>query len=570
MVDYPELSAHRKAVQELARSECRLRCQTGDHDFRKDFSSRFPDMDLECATLRDAATIATPTHSGRCKSCPLVRPQHIGRYAVESLIGGGAYGVVYRCRHPELDRVVAIKVTRDASGSAAAFLHEAQNAAGLAHPNIVGLFDYGKLEDGRPYIVYEYVAGRTLAERIAARDYTMGEAIRWTIALAGALQAAHRRHIYHRDIKPANILVDEEGVVRLTDFGMARRDDVFYFDDRGARLGTPCYMSPEQASCRSDWAGPASDIYSLGVVLYELLCGRVPFRDMDLESLLAQIKERAPVSLRSLNERIPARVEEACLRALDKDPAKRFRTAGDFARALQTAIEPRTRRTWLAVAAAALVVMGLLCFGLHGHNPPAASAPDLPLKLECPGMYFIKGRELCEVRPESLPIPGDKLQISAKLSQGKGYLYVIVLDGRQRARVLWPNLQTDPAEPPISDQSPPDRFVTVPSGDGVMAVLVGAVSKPLQASDLNGLTAALDDLTDKGPGWPAPTRTMWFPAIAHHAAEKPAYLVVRGAGSQPPFDFSPGVKQIVEKWFDTYYAVMFPWFKAPPPGSATP
>ena len=181
-----------------------------------------------------ATRSATPPRPRRrpapavARAVPLVRPQPIGRYVVEARIGGGAFGVVYRCRDPELDRLVAIKVTRDASGGAAAFLHEAQNAAGLAHPNIVGLLDYGKLDDGRPYIVYEYVAGRTLADRIAARDYTLGEAIRWTIALAGALQAAHRRRIYHRDIKPANILVDEEGVVRLTDFGLARRDDAFY------------------------------------------------------------------------------------------------------------------------------------------------------------------------------------------------------------------------------------------------------------------------------------------------------------------------------------------------------
>ena len=183
----PSCSTHRDAVRQLARSECRLRCGAGDRDFRKDFSRRFPDLELECDTLGDAATSATPTPSGRCKSCPLVRPQQIGRYRVESRIGGGAYGVVYRCRHPELDRLVAIKVARDASGSVEAFLHEAQNVAGLAHPNIVGLLDYGKLDDGRPYIVYEYVAGRTLADRIAARDYTLGEAIRWTIALAGAL-----------------------------------------------------------------------------------------------------------------------------------------------------------------------------------------------------------------------------------------------------------------------------------------------------------------------------------------------------------------------------------------------
>lgn len=565
VAEHPELLAHRDAVRQLARSECRLRCGAGDREFRKDFVRRFPDLDLECDTLRDATTSATPTRSGCCKSCPRVRPQTIGRYVVEARIGGGAFGVVYRCRHPELDRLVAIKVTRDACGGVAAFLHEAQNVAGLAHPNIVGLLDYGKLDDGRPYIVYEYVAGRTLADRIAARDYTLGEAIRWTIALAGALQASHRRRIYHRDLKPANILVDEEGVVRLTDFGMARRDEAFYMDDRGTQLGTPCYMSPEQASFRSDWAGPASDIYSLGVVLYELLCGRVPFRDTDLKSLVAQIKERSPVSLRSLNERIPARVEDACLRALDKDPAKRFRTAGDFALALQTAIEPRSRRMWLAVAAAAgLIALGLFCFGPHGRHSAAVSKSDLPLKLECPGIYFNKGREICEVTPESLPHPGDKLQISAKLTQGKGYLYVIVFAGRRPAQVLWPDMNTDAAEKlRISNKPPRDLFVTVPQGDGVMAVLVGARSTPLEAGDLNRLTAERFD-------WPAPLKTRQFPAIAGNPAEKPSHLLVRGVDGQEVFDFGSDFKQKIELLFEeSYFAVMFPWFDARPLGSAT-
>jgi hypothetical protein len=563
VAEYPELLTHRDAVRELARSECRLRCGAGDRDFRKDFSRRFPDLDLECDTLCDATASATPTRSGHCKSCPVVRPQSFGRYVVEARIGGGAYGVVYRCRHPELDRLVAIKVTRDASGSVAAFLHEAQNVAGLAHPNIVGLLDYGKLDDGRPYIVYEYVAGRTLADRIAAHDYTLGDAVRWTIALAGALQAAHRRRIYHRDIKPANILVDEEGGVHLTDFGMARRDDVFYRNDRGSRLGTPSYMSPEQASFRSDWAGPASDIYSLGVVLYELLCGRVPFRDTDLESLGTQIKERSPVSPRSLNEHIPARVEDACLHALNKDPAKRFRTAGDFAHALQTAIEPRSRRRWLVVGAAAgLTALGLFCFGLYGHQPASVPVPDVPLKLECPRIDVIKDHTPREVTPRHLPHPGDKLRIFAQLgNQGKAYLYVLVLDSRPSAQMLWPDKETDAAELRISYKSPPARCLTVPSGDGAMAVLVGARREPLKAGALSGLTTT-------SFAWPAPRKTEQFPATARNATDTPTHLIVRGADSQEVFDLPPGLKQELEKLFDTYYAVMFPWFDAPPPGSA--
>ena len=264
---------------------------------------------------------------------PAGQAAQIGRYWVEARIGGGAYGVVYRCRDAELDRLVAIKVARDASGGVKALLHEAQNVAGMAHPNIVGLLDYGKLDDGRPYIVYQYVAGRTLADRITARDYTLGEAIRWTIALAGAFQAAHRRRIYHRDIKPANILVDEEGVVRLTDFGLARRDDLFY------------RRRPRRATGHARLHEPGAGIVSLGLGragVGHLFAGRRALRAALFPGPLPrhgpEIADRAdqgrtPESPRSLYERIPAGVEEACLRALDKDPAKRFRTAGDFARA---------------------------------------------------------------------------------------------------------------------------------------------------------------------------------------------------------------------------------------------
>ncbi len=550
---YPELRTDRDAERQLARSECRLRCGTGDHDFRKDFSRRFPDLELECDTLGDAATATAATRTNHCKTCPLVRPPVIGHYEVEKRIGGGTYGVVYRCRDRELDRLVAIKVARDASGGVEAFKHEAKNVAHLAHPNIVGLLEYGKLDDGRPYIVYEYVAGKTLADRIAAHDYSPGEAIRWTIALAGALQAAHRRRIYHRDIKPANILVDKEGVVRLTDFGLARREDLFYFDDQGTCLGTLAYMSPEQASYHSDWAGPASDIYSLGVVLYELLCGQVPFRDTKLESLITQIKERSPDSLRSQKKHIPVRVEEACLRALAKDPAKRFRTAGDFARALQTAIEPRPRRIWLVVAVAAWLTALGLCI------PPSDPPSPVALQTIRPRIDVISdGGTPQDMDPERLPHSGDELRIFTRLNK-KAHVYVYVIVSQSgEARIL---TELDKAEP----MALCDTMVTVPPGDGTMTVVIGARGEPLKVGALNDFIAKTKS---DWPGTPKAGKLESFPATGPNVIHPSPHDTLRGGNV---FDFPEGFRQELETLFhrtddETYYAKMFPWV-AKQPGS---
>lgn len=576
LAEHRELQGDLKLARELAQAECRLRCTAGDTEFRREFSQRFPDLELECDTSPVSETPPYPVRNCRCQLCPQVRPRQVGRYVVEHRIGAGAFGIVYRCRHPELGRTVAVKVARRASAGGEGLLHEAQNVAVLSHPNIVRVLDFGRQDDGCSYIVYEYVAGRTLAARIAAQDYTFDEAIDWVIALAGALQAAHRLRIYHRDLKPANVLVDDEGVAHLADFGLARRDEQFYLDDRGMRLGTPCYMSPEQAAGRSDWAGPAADIYSLGVVLYELLCGRVPFRDTNIEELVTQIQERAPVPPRSLNDRIPAQVEEACLRALAKDPALRFRTAGDFAKALQAAGQPASRRAWLVGVAALALVAGWRLVGLNSHagsdlgkeHPAAVKGPSTPLQLKAPKIDLVRNRTRKEITPRVLPRAGDPLRIKAELAEGKAHLYVILLSSCEPAQVLWPGQQPnqDAAGEACVFCPAPDRHLTVPPGFGVMTVLVGATREPLPAGQLDGLTTKQFD-------WPTPLTARELedctrlPACARNAAESPEHLLVRG--SDAVFDLPTPFKQEVERVFETYYAVMFPWYIATPQDPAS-
>src|SRR6476646_4157713 len=202
-----------------------------------------------------------------------------GRYRLEARIGSGGMSTVYRALDETLQRQVAIKlmnreITND-SDQLERFRREARAVAQLSHPHIVGVIDAGE-DEGRPYIVFEYVEGETLKERIRRMGrLPVEEAIAYAIEIARALGCAHANHIVHRDIKPQNVLLDAEGSAKVTDFGIARslRDDGLTAD--GRVLGTTDYVSPEQALGHD--VNGQSDIYSLGVVLYEMLTGTVPF-----------------------------------------------------------------------------------------------------------------------------------------------------------------------------------------------------------------------------------------------------------------------------------------------------
>src|SRR4029077_16005670 len=202
-----------------------------------------------------------------------------GRYRLEARIGAGGMSTVYRALDETLQRQVAIKlmnreVATD-SDQLERFRREARAVAQLSHPHIVGVIDAGE-DEGRPYIVFEYVEGETLKERIRRTGrLPTTEAVAYAIEIARALGAAHARHIVHRDVKPQNVLIDEEGSAKVTDFGIARSLDEEGLTADGRVLGTTDYVSPEQALGHD--VNGQSDIYSLGVVLYEMLVGDVPF-----------------------------------------------------------------------------------------------------------------------------------------------------------------------------------------------------------------------------------------------------------------------------------------------------
>jgi serine/threonine protein kinase/formylglycine-generating enzyme required for sulfatase activity len=259
-------------------------------------------------------------------------PALLGRYRITARLGRGGFGVVYRGRDEELCRDVAIKVPhRDrirTPADADVYLAEARVVAGLDHPHIVPVFDLGRTEDGLCFVVSKFIEGRTLAEQIAASRPSWLEAADLIATIADALHHAHKRGLVHRDVKPGNILLDRAGKAYLADFGLALKEEDF--GQGGGVCGTPAYMSPEQASGEGHRVDGRSDIFSLGVVFYELLTGRRPFRGQ-MPDILAAIIADEPRPPRQVDDAIPKESERICLKALAKRASARYTTALDFA-----------------------------------------------------------------------------------------------------------------------------------------------------------------------------------------------------------------------------------------------
>src|ERR671913_1334536 len=260
------------------------------------------------------------------------------RYELRDLAGSGGMADVYLAHDEVLDRPVALKLLKDHLAQnhelVERFRHEARNAASLSHPHIVPVFAWGETRDATSYIVMEYLPGGTLKHRITSEGaLTARTAAAVALQIAKALRAAHEHGIIHRDIKPHNILITDSGHVKVADFGIARAAQTTTISDHGDILGTAHYISPEQAM--GEPVSPASDLYSLGVVLYEMLTGRVPFEVENLSELPAAHAGGPPPHPRELNPKIPESTDALVMRLLCRDPDDRYASANQLIKDLK-------------------------------------------------------------------------------------------------------------------------------------------------------------------------------------------------------------------------------------------
>jgi WD40 repeat protein/tRNA A-37 threonylcarbamoyl transferase component Bud32 len=386
------------------------------------------------AALRHLPPTASPEPAGLPQEQTLVGhsphfsqgalPATVAGYEILSELGRGGMGIVYKARQVQLNRIVALKMIRDAAHASqeerTRFLIEAEMVARLTHPHIVQIHEVGE-HDGQPFLALEYVEGGSLAQKLDGRPWQARQAAELLGQLAAAVQHAHERGVLHRDLKPANVLMSASGDPRITDFGLARAvQQGDGLTATGTVLGTPAYMAPEQAQPVGCRAGTAADVYSLGAILYELLAGRPPFTGTFPFEILLRVTTQEPPSLSGGLAPVPRDLATICMRCLEKEPGKRYASAAALAEdlrrflegepilarrvgAAERAVKWARRRPAVAGLLAAVVLvagagLGLVLWQWHRAEVNAGNERLARLEIEhlTAGMLLDQGQGLCE------------------------------------------------------------------------------------------------------------------------------------------------------------------------------
>lgn len=339
----PELSEDGEETLVIINGEILLRTEIGEDPALADYQRRFPDLSdrlavqfevnraLQEAVGEDGDQFENP-------SCEEQEPIDLPGYKFFNELGAGSAGVVYRARQESLGRDVAVKVVRTTGADPRQIARQRQEAeilARLQHPNVVHIYEVLQ-SHGRLHLVMEFIPGATLAQLANGRPLPPDEAARLTMVLAEAMHAVHEAGVLHRDLKPSNVLMSSRGELKITDFGLAKlqsRSDTLTAPD--SILGTPSYMAPEQAGGDSQSIGPASDVYSLGAIMYELLSGRPPFLGATMLETLSMIRTEDPVPLRRLLPKLDRDLETICHKCLRKSCTARYGSAAELAEDLR-------------------------------------------------------------------------------------------------------------------------------------------------------------------------------------------------------------------------------------------
>jgi serine/threonine protein kinase len=437
------------------------RRQRGERPTAQEYCQRFPEHAELMQRVFPLVSEAEPTHQWQGhpdESTPAGSLRLIGRYRVIERLGIGGQGDVYRAVDPALRRDVVIKLARAGLPEAACrkLLDEGRILAKLDDPGLVRVLDSGVC-DGRPFLVFEHIPGRSLAEVVRQQRVSPRRAAEWAAELAATLERVHRKDVRHYDLKPANVLIDERGKLRLLDFGLASLAQIHgtVVAPEGAS-GTLAYMAPEQARGQSEALGVWTDVFGLGALLYRLLTGHPPHEGTNQDTVIEQVLEGRVTPVRQVNASVPRALERICRKAMAPDPKQRYSSAGEMGRALRAYLR-RGRVIGIGLATLVVAMLAWMLWPgtaerISSSPPPSDSGPtsgELTVRIWSPTKPG-----LLVSQDGALPVRNkEQVQIEATLDQ-PGHIYLLLVGGSGKVAPLYPwnegtkLVQKDAAAPP--------------------------------------------------------------------------------------------------------------------------